>query len=104
MATYPKKLKTVEIHQMLDSQSVTVSDQAGDMWASMVVSQFEQGRDLEWVTTEQGNKTTECVPYHAVQYLVVSEEGAEYTKADPYYCEESDASEDDDEENTGGGK
>lgn len=82
MAT--KKLKTVEIHQMLDSAVLTVADTADDMKASMVISQFEGYGDLEW----KDGDVTKVVPYHAVQYIKVTEAEAEYDKADPYYCEE----------------
>ncbi len=81
MAT--KKLKTVEIHQMLDSAVLTVADTASDPKASMAIASFEKYEDMVW----KDGDITKVVPYHAVQYIKVTEADAEYEKADPYYCE-----------------
>lgn len=81
MAT--KKLKTVEIHQMLDSAVLTVADTAADPKASVALAQFEKYGDFVW----KDGDTVKVVPYHAVQYIKVTEADGEYEKADPYYCE-----------------
>lgn len=82
MATYPKKLKTLEIHLMLDSEVVTVADTATDPKASNALAQFEDYKDMVW----EDNGTV-VVPYHAVQYIKVTAEDADVSKADPYGCE-----------------
>lgn len=81
MAT--KKLKTLEIHLMLDSETITVADTVSDAKASMVLGQFKGYKDLEW----KDGDCTKAVPYHAVQYIKVSESEGEYEQADPYGCE-----------------
>lgn len=84
MATYSKKLKTLEVHLMLDSETVTVADTADDAKASMALAQFKDYKDMVWADGD--NVIT--VPYHAVQYIKVTETEAEVTKLDPYGCEE----------------
>lgn len=84
MATYNKKLKTLEVHLMLDGSTVTIADTADDAKASMALAQFKEYNDLVW----EDSDVTKVVPYHAVQYIKVTEEDAEVTKVDPYGCDE----------------
>lgn len=83
MATYTKKLKTIEVHQMLDGATVTIADTADDAKASMALAQFEKYEDMVW----KDGENTIVVPYHAVQYIKVTETEAEVEKADAYGCE-----------------
>lgn len=84
MARYPKFIRSIEIHQMLDSETTSLSDELDNGQASLVLAQFANYKDLEWVS---GNEVT-VVPYHAVQYIKVTEAVTEKQKADPYYCED----------------
>lgn len=84
MATYNKKLKTLEVHLMLDGSTFTIADTADDAKASMALAQFKEYNDLVW-SDEQGVTT---IPYHAVQYIKVTEADAEVTNVDPYGCDE----------------
>lgn len=82
MAT--KKLKSLEVHLMLDGEPIIIDDTATDPQASMALAQFEQYKDIvAMIGGVEG-----VAPYHAVQYIKVSESEGEYEKADPYYCEE----------------
>lgn len=84
MATYNKKLKTLEIHLMLDGETVSVADTATDAKASMALAQFKDYSDIVF----KDGDATKVVPYHAVQYIKVTETDAEVEKADAYGCEE----------------
>ncbi len=87
MAT--KKLKTIEVHQMLFSSSVPLTDTPTDMKASMALLQFEKHQDLTVEMEIEDNKILAVMPYHSIQYIKVTEANAEYEKADPHYCEET---------------
>lgn len=80
MATYNKKLKTLEIHLMLDGEPITITDTADDDKATRALNEFKK-----YGTMHYGE--TNAVPYHAVQYIKVTEADASVSKADPYGCE-----------------
>lgn len=90
MATYPKILKTLEIHKLLgDDEPVVVADTADDAKASMVLAQFEQYNDLAWEDIIEGDPVTWVIPYHAVQYIKVTKTVEQVEKAEAYDCERS---------------
>lgn len=84
MAIYNKKLKTIEVHMMLDGSPVTIADTVDDDKATRALNEF---KNYETASMELGGGIG-FLPYHAVQYVKVTETDAEITKADPYYCEE----------------
>lgn len=81
MATYNKKLKTIEIHLLLDGEVITIADTAEDFKAERALSEFRK-----YETMHTGSE--QLVPYHAVQYIRVTEADGTITKKDPYFCEE----------------
>lgn len=81
--TYPKKLKTVEVHLMLDGTPVTVADTADNDIATRALSEFKNYGTAHIVASG----ATQAVPFHAVQYVKVTETDGEITKADAYGCE-----------------
>lgn len=85
MATYQKKLKTLNVHLMLDSRTVTIADTAADDMATRVLNEF---RNYETMHYKYGD-TTYAISYHAVQYIEVTETDATIDKADPYGCEDA---------------
>ena len=88
MATYKKKLKTIIVHQMLDGATVTIEDTASDDKATRALNEFKAYETMHYETEVNGNKITNAIPYHAVQYIEVTEAEADITKADPYGCDE----------------
>lgn len=84
MATYSKKLKTLGIHLMLGGETVTIADTASDDKATRALNEFMAFGTMQY---KDGN-AIKAIPYHAVQFIVVTETDAEVTKADPYGCEE----------------
>lgn len=89
MATYKKVLRTLEIHLLLDSEAISVADTVEDAKASMALSQFKQYSDMVW--KEEGEVVTEdvVVPYHAVQYIKVTETPTDVEETEAYDCEKS---------------
>lgn len=88
MAT--KKLKTLEVHLMLDSEVVNIADTATDNKATRALNEFKAYKTMQYV---DGN-ATKSIPYHAVQYIKVTEAEAEVAdKADPYGCVPCDTNE-----------
>lgn len=83
MATYNKKLKTLVVHQMLDGVTVNIADTADDNMATRALNEFKRYETMHY----EDNNGTHAIPYHAVQYIEVTEEDASITKADPYGCE-----------------
>lgn len=81
--TYPKKLKTVEVHMMLDGTVQTLSDTVNDDAATRALNEFKNYGTAHMVV--QNN--TIAMPYHAVQYIKVTETDGTVTKADAYGCE-----------------
>lgn len=88
MAIYNKKLKTLEIHLMLDGQMTTIADTAEDAVATRALNEFKNYDTMHYVTEEGGDKITNAIPYHAVQYIMVTEEDASVERPDPYGCED----------------
>ena len=81
MAT--KKLKTLEVHLMLDSEVVNIADTA-------TLNEFKAYETMQYVD----GSATKSIPYHAVQYIKVTEADAEVAdKADPYGCVPCDTNE-----------
>ena len=87
MATYTKKLKTLAVHLMLDSEPITIADTADDDKATRALNEFKKYGSMHYETESGGQKVTNAIPYHAVQYIEVAEAEAVITKADPYGCE-----------------
>lgn len=83
MATYTKTLKTVEVHLIGSEDSMTLSDTNTDNSASMALAQFKQHKDA----TAKAFGIEVTIPYHAIDYIKVTETEAEVEKADPYGCE-----------------
>lgn len=88
MATYPKKLKTLEVHLMLDSTVVTIADTAEDDMATRALNEFKNYDTMHYETEDGGQKITNAIPYHAVQYIMVTEADASVERPDPYGCED----------------
>ena len=89
MATYNKKLKTLEIHLMLDGANpITIVDTADDDKATRALNEFKKYGTMHYEAEESGIPTIHGIPYHAVQYIKVTESDASVSKADPYGCEE----------------
>lgn len=88
MATYKKKLKTLAVHLMLDSEVVNIADTASDDMATRALNEFKAYETMHYESESGGQKVTNAIPYHAVQYIEVTETEADITKADPYGCEE----------------
>lgn len=86
MATYSKKLKTIEIHLLLDGEVISVADTAETNAASMALAEFRRGEPMHV-------DSNRLIPYHAVQYIKVTEADGTVTKADPYFCEEESSDE-----------
>ncbi len=82
MATYPKTLKTLEIHLMLDSEVVSIADTAEDNKATRALNEFEM---YDTMHLEDG----QMIPYHAVQYIKATKTVAQVEKAEAYDCEKS---------------
>lgn len=76
MATYPKKLKTLEIHLLLNGGKTTVADTATDAKASRALMEF---KNYQPMYAEGG-----YIPYHAVQYIKVTETDGQMERKDPY--------------------
>lgn len=88
MAT--KKLKTLEVHLMLDSEVVSIADTATDNKATRALNEFKAYDTMHYVDGD----VTKSIPYHAVQYIKVTEADAEVAdKADPYNCVPCDTNE-----------
>lgn len=100
MATYNKKLKTLGVHLMLNGQLISVADTATDDAATRALNEFKAyGTMHVKESAGHGEEYIEAYPYSTIQYIVVTEEETEISKADPYGCEET--SEDDGEEGDG---
>lgn len=80
--TYPKKLKTIVVHT-LDGQTFNVADTAEDNKASRALNEFGDYGTMHILDTPKN-----YIPFHAVQYIEVTEADGEINKADPYFCEE----------------
>lgn len=88
MATYNKKLKTIVVHLLLDGASpITIADTADDDKATRALNEFKKYGTMHYESESGGNKITNAIPYHAVQYIEVTETDGSVTKADPYGCE-----------------
>ena len=90
MATYTKKLKTLVVHLMLDSDDsdvVNIADTTSDDMATRALNEFKRYETMHYETESGGQKVTNAIPYHAVQYIEVAEAEADITKADPYGCD-----------------
>lgn len=88
MATYNKKLKTLEIHLMLDGANpITIVDTADDNKATRALNEFKNYETMHYKEDQGGEKITRAIPYESVQYIKVTEADASVTKADPYGCE-----------------
>lgn len=81
MATYPKKLKSLEIHLMLDGATESIADTTADDKAARALNEF---KNYETMELENGK----MIPYHAVQYIKVTETDGSIEKADAYGCDE----------------
>ena len=88
MATYTKKLKTLAVHLMLDSEVVNIADTASDDMATRALNEFKKYETMHYETESGGVKSTNAIPYHAVQYIEVTEADGSVDKADPYGCDE----------------
>lgn len=88
MATYNKKLKTLNVHLMLDGTVVTIEDTATDDMATRALNEFKNYETMHYETEGGGVKITNAIPYRAVQYIEVMETEATINKADPYGCED----------------
>lgn len=88
MATYTKKLKTLVVHTMMGdlASSFSIADTATDPMASNALSDFMQYRDIVFSATQGGRVGTVSIPYHAIQYIEVTETEATVERQDPY-CE-----------------
>ena len=88
MAT--KKLKTLEVHLMLNSEVVSIADTATDNKATRALNEFKAYDTMRY----DNSGVTISIPYHAVQYIKVTEADAEVAdKADPYGCVPCDTNE-----------
>lgn len=85
--TYNKRLKTLKVYLMLDSEPITIADTADDDKATRALNEFKKYGSMHYETEEGGKKVTNEIPYHAVQYIEVTEADASVTKPDPYGCE-----------------
>lgn len=88
MATYTKKLKTLAVHLMLDSEVVNIADTASDDMATRALNEFKKYETMHYVTEDGGQKVTNAIPYHAVQYIEVTEADGSVERKDPYGCDE----------------
>ena len=88
MATYTKKLKTLAVHLMLDSEVVNIADTASDDMATRALNEFKKYETMHYETTEGSYKITNAIPYHAVQYIEVTEADGSIEREDPYGCDE----------------
>lgn len=88
MATYTKKLKTLAVHLMLDSEVVNIADTASDDMATRALNEFKKYETMHYVTEDGGQKVTNAIPYHAVQYIEVTEADGSVERKDPYGCED----------------
>lgn len=88
MATYTKKLKTIIVHLMLDGETVTIEDTASDDMATRALNEFKAYGTMHYETEEGGMAITNAIPYHAVQYIEVTEADASVERPDPYGCDE----------------
>lgn len=88
MATYTKKLKTLAVHLMLDSEVVNIADTASDDMATRALNEFKKYETMHYVTEDGGQKSTNAIPYHAVQYIEVTEADGSVEREDPYGCDE----------------
>lgn len=86
--TYNKRLKTLKVYLMLDSEPITIADTADDDKATRALNEFKKYGSMHYETEEGGEKVTNEIPYHAVQYIEVTEADASVTKPDPYGCDE----------------
>lgn len=83
MATYNEIRKTVVVHTLLgDDNSFTFSDTATSKAGSMALADLKAGRDI----AQNPSVGVNTIPYHAIQYLEVTETSAEASR-DAYGCD-----------------
>lgn len=88
MATYNKKLKTLAVHLMLDSEVVNIADTVDNDMATRALNEFKKYETMHGEEEiDGGQKITSAVPYHAVQYIEVTEADGSIEREDPYGCE-----------------
>lgn len=80
--TYKKKLKSITVYQMPDGAAVpiTITDTTDDDKATRILNEYKNYGTAELLVGD----SMMFVPYHAVQYIKITEELADVTKADPY--------------------
>lgn len=88
MATYTKKLKTLAVHLMLDSEVVNIADTVDNDMATRALNEFKKYETMHYETEDGGQKVTNAIPYHAVQYIEVTEADGSVEREDPYGCDE----------------
>lgn len=88
MATYNKKLKTLAVHLMLDSEVVNIADTVDNDMATRALNEFKKYDTMHYETESGGQKVTNAIPYHAVQYIEVTEADGSISREDPYGCDE----------------
>ena len=86
--TYNKRLKTLKVYLMLDSEPITIADTADDDKATRALNEFKKYGSMHYETEEGSETITNEIPYHAVQYIEVTEADASVEKPDPYGCDE----------------
>lgn len=85
MATYTKKLKTIEVHTM-SGLTTTLADTSEDNVATRALNEFEAYDTMHSEEKYGVLVTTLGIPYHAITYIKVSETTASVDDADPYGC------------------
>ena len=88
MATYNKKLKTLEIHLFLDGANpITIADTADDNKATRALNEFKKYGTMHFEEDQGGMSITNAIPYESVQYIKVTETDGSIERANPYGCE-----------------
>ena len=88
MATYKKKLKSIEIHLLPSGVAFPIiADTATDDKATRMLNEFKNYETMHVTLEIAGEKGDTDIPYHAVQYIAVTETEADIEKADAYGCE-----------------
>lgn len=87
MATYSKNLKSIEIHTLFSGDAIPIEDTVTDAVASRALDDFMHYRTMNFRLEMEGNVMNFIIPYHAVQYIVVTNSTDEVTR-DPYGCDD----------------
>lgn len=87
--TYSKALKTVTVNTLDAPVPIVFIDAVGNPSASRALGQFLKGETIVSQITEQGLVGTVEIPFHAVEYIEVTESTTSVEEKNPYGCEPS---------------